>query len=294
NTIFQSGSRGLLETIETTREEIKAEQLKINEQNALDEIDALDKNAAQYFDELIGYDGQHEKIQKATEDWICQVLRFGYNRDAATPGKVRYSPNAGTLVPSSHFIEFFAHTLSVPGTYNRTIASRQTDITLYRIGEQFTVALNHYIHWDDRGQAFAMWRHEPSWSAAEGSEWIGFRFNYVVETDLTTATLELAEHKMTEVGNQALARRADALFPPFTETIYIDTLMQEVENATLLKILKRPYSRKELPNRDYSLDDERLPIIESLIGIDTWANLCREARNHSETLLRSRDAFRNA
>ena len=294
NTIFLAGSMGLLAAIETTREEIKAEQLKINEQNALDEIDTLDKKAAQYFDELIGYDGQHEQIKKAAEDWICQVLRFGCNRDTATPGIMRYSPNAGTLVPSSHFIEFFAHTLSLPGTYNRTIASRQTGISLYRLGEQFTDALNHYIHWDDRGQAFAMWRQEPSWSAAEGSEWIGFRFNYVIETDLTPATLVLAEHGMIEVGNQALARRADALFPPFTETIYIDTLMQEVENPKLLKTLTRPYSRRELPNRDYSLDDERLPVIERLIGIDSWANLCRESRSHSETLLRGRYAFRNA
>jgi ATP-dependent helicase HepA len=260
---------------------------------ALDEIDALDMDAIQYFDALTSYDGQHEQIQKATEDWICEVLHFRWSRDASESGIIRYAPRRSTLVPSSLLIEFFAHSLSVPGTYNRSIASGRAGINLYRIGEQFTDALAHYVRWDDRGQAFAMWRHEPSWTAEEGSEWIGFRFNYVVEADLAGANLVLAEHNLTEVGNQALTRRADALFPPFTETIYVDASMQEVEDAALLQLLRRPYSKRSLPNRDYSLDGERFPVIERLIGTDMWAVVCREARRGSEDLVRNRHSFRS-
>jgi ATP-dependent helicase HepA len=292
--IFRSGSQGLLEMIEATGEEIKVEQLKIREQNALDEIDALEKNAAQYFDLLVDYDAQHERIRKSTEDWICEVLHFNRNR---TSGVVRYSPRPATLVPSNLFLEFFAPALSTPGTYERSIASKRSDVKLYRIGEQFTDALAHYVRWDDRGQAFAMWRHDPRWSGEEGSEWIGFRFNYVVEADLTAVKDALTKHCLLVVGSRALSRRADALFPPFTHTIYLDASMRgviESEDAELLEILRRPYSKKPTPTHDYSLDDERLPILDRLIGFDAWPSLCREARSRSEVLLRNRQSFRDA
>jgi ATP-dependent helicase HepA len=137
-----------------------------------------------------------------------------------------------------------------------------------------------------------MWRHEQDWSSEEGSEWIGFRFNYVVEADINEASQLLVIQGLPDVGNQFLSRRADALFPPFMETIYMDSSMREVEDATLLNVLHRPYSKKSLPTRDYSLDDNRLWVIERLVGADMWPIICREARNNSETLLRNRQTFR--
>lgn len=294
NTLFQAGAAGLLQLIPTMREEIKAEHLKINEQNALDEIDALEKDASQYYEALSKYDEQHERIRKAYEDWVCGVLDFRCTRDVSESDVVTYRARTDTMVPRDLLLDQFAQGLSAPGTYNRVTASKRTGVNLYRIGERFTEALARYVRWDDRGQAFAMWRHEQDWSSAEGSEWMGFRFNYVVEASLDEASQALAGHGLSKSSSKALSRRANALFPPFMETIYLDASMREVEDAALIKVLSRPYSKRSLPTRDYSLDDNRLPVIERLVGSDMWPILCREARNSSETLLRNRQSFRSA
>jgi ATP-dependent helicase HepA len=117
-------------------------------------------------------------------------------------------------------------------------------------------ALASYIHWDDRGQAFAMWRCDRSWDAGEGMEWFGFRFNYVVETDL-----ELAQQVLTDFEDRSrfvsVKRRADALFPPIIETIFIDARyepMSIVEDEAVLKTLQGSYKDKSShPCRDYNL-----------------------------------------
>ena len=49
-----------------------------------------------------------------------------------------------------------------------------------------------------------------------------------------------------------------------------------------------------MPTRDYSLNDERLHILDQLIGFDTWPSLCRGARRNSELLLRNRESFCDA
>jgi ATP-dependent helicase HepA len=290
-TLFQTGATGLLQIIPLMREEIKAEELKINEQNALDEIDALEEDASQYYAALSKYDEQHEHIRKAYEDWVCAVLDFRCSRDNSEPDLLTYYARPNTMVPRDILVDQFAQVLAVPGTYNRVTSSKRTGVSLYRIGEPFTDSLARYVRWDDRGQAFAMWRHEQGWNSDEGSEWMGFRLNYVVEANLDDASALLAEDGLS---SQALSRRADALFPPFMETIYLDISMREVGDASLLKVLERPYSKRSLPTRDYSLDDNRLPMIERLVGIDMWQVLCREARNSSESLLRSRHSFRSA
>lgn len=291
NTLFQTGATGLLQMIPVVREEIKTEQLKINEQNALDEIDALEEDASQYYTALSKYDEQHEQIRKAYEDWVCAVLDFRCSRDNSEPDLLTYYAKPNTMIPRDLLLSQFAQVLAVPGTYSRVTSSKRAGVNLYRIGEPFTDSLARYVRWDDRGQAFAIWRHEQGWSSDEGSEWMGFRFNYVVEADLDYASQVLAEDGLS---SQALSRRADALFPPFMETIYLDLSMQEVGDASLLKVLARPYSKGSSPTRDYSLDDNRLPILERLIGADMWQVLCREARNSSEMLLRSRHSFRSA
>jgi len=255
-TLFQTGATGLLQMIPAIREEIKTEQLKINEQNALDEIDALEEDASQYYAALSKYDEQHEHIRKAYEDWVCAVLDFRCSRDNSEPDLLTYYARPNTMVPRDILLDQFAQVLAVPGTYNRVTSSKRTGVNLYRIGEPFTDSLARYVRWDDRGQAFAMWRHEQGWNSDEGSEWMGFRFNYVVEANLDDASQLLSEDGLS---SQALSRRADALFPPFMETIY-----------------------------------NRLPMIERLVGADMWQVLCREARNSSESLLRSQHRFRGA
>ncbi|MEP6516371.1 protein DpdE [Microcoleus vaginatus] len=294
-TLFQTGASGLVEMIGTIQQQIAEEQVKISEQNALDEIDAQDENATQYFQTLDDYDARHQEIKRATEDWICQALHFKQIDDPNLEKVGRYQPTKRTLIPIHDLQTRFGAYAQPSGTYNRRISTQYPGVNLYRIGEGFVEALASYIHWDDRGQAFAIWRCDESWDAGEGMEWFGFRFNYIVE-----ANLEIAQKVLTDFGidnnkYQALKRRTDALLPPIIETIFMDARyepMSIVEDEPLVNILQRPYKGKSShPCRDYNLAKSRLPILNEFIDANNWQEFCHQARRTSETLLGDRTSF---
>ncbi len=294
-TLFQSGASGLLEMIGTIQQEIAEEQVKISEQNALDEIDAQDENATQYFQTLDDYDARHQEIKRATEDWICQALHFKQIDDPNLEKVGRYQPTKRTLIPIHDLQTRFAAYAQPSGTYNRRISTQYPGVNLYRIGEGFVEALASYIHWDDRGQAFAMWRCDRSWDAGEGMEWFGFRFNYVVEADLELAQQLLTDFELERSRFVSVKRRADALFPPIVETIFIDARyepMSIVEDEAVLKILQGSYKDKSShPYRDYNLAKSRLSVLNEFVDESKWPDLCSQARETSEILLRDRTFF---
>ncbi len=288
--LFQSGAAGLLEAIESIQQEVTAEQLKISEQNALDEIDALDETATQYFRRLDEYDGRHQELQRATEGWVCQALNFQQLKDPNLSGVLRYQPTTRTLVPLDDLRTRFVSLVDQAGAYNRRVANQNPGVRIYRVGEEFTQALASYIRWDDRGQAFAMWRHDEAWDAGEGMEWVGFQFDYLVEADLEAAK-RVTTLGQNRVNDRALERRADALLPPRLETIFLDAQMTVVEDEELLNILQRPYKDKSRHCRDYNLAKERLSVLDQFVDASEWPKFCRTARSTSEELLRDRPSF---
>jgi ATP-dependent helicase HepA len=292
-TLFQSGSYGLKEAIQLISAEIATEKVSIDEQNAIDEIDMLEENADRYFKALDDYDARHQDIQRAVEGWICKALRFKRNEDNDSPGIVRYKRTPETLVPVNDLVKYFKGYLNQPVTYDRRQALRHSEATLYRIGEDFIETLKDYLHWDDRGQAFALWRQDETRSVEEGMEWIGFRFDYVVEADLTLADEILQQHHWNYLNGVALKRRMDAIFPPVVETIFLNMQMNVVDDSQLLDILQRPYSKKRRPTHDYSLSKDKLQVIDEFVSRDNWAALCRTSREQSEMLLRESPNFRD-
>ncbi len=281
--LFQSSAAGFLEMIEPIKEQVKAETVKISEQNALDEIDALDDSATQYFQELDNYDACHQEMQSATEGWICQALDFWQRQDPNTPGVVRYQSTKHTLVSPDDLRDRFASYIDQSGTYNRRVANQNSGVKLFRIGEELVEALFSYIDWDDRGQTFAMWRVEETWDSGEGMEWFGFRFNYVIEANLA--------NDIQDAKSKILQRRADGLFPPIVESIFIDARhepMCAVEDEVLLNILQRPYKGKSSKYRDYNLAKSRLPILDNFVEPDKWQDFCRHARSTSLELVSQR------
>ncbi|MBD2612399.1 helicase [Nostoc punctiforme FACHB-252] len=294
--LFQSGAAGLVEMIEPIKAQIQAEIIKISELNALDEIDATDEIATEYFQDLDNYDARHLEMKRAIEGWICDALGFKPTTHPDFPEMKRYQPITRTLVPINELKTRFADSyLDKYGTYNRRIANQSSDVKLLRIGEGFVEALLNYIDWDDRGQAFAMWRTDASWDAQQGKEWFGFQYNYIVETNLKIAKQVLIENKLDNSQYKILQRRVDALFPPIMETIYVDGRKQPisvVEDPVLLDILQRPYKdRNNNQQRDYNLAKERLEIIDNFVEPSKWQNYCYEVRNASLALLSNRHDF---
>jgi len=286
--LFQSGVDGIRQTVNIIQSEIAQEKDRIDEQNALDEIDALEDRAAEYFQELDDYDAGHQSMQQSVEGWLCRALGFRKNIQLwQSDGIARYFSAHRTLVPSDDIDSRFASFLNRSMAYNRLKAIKTSDIQLCRIGNGLIDELASYIRWDDRGQAFAMWRHEENWSPEDGMEWVGFRFDYVVETDLSLVEGILQNWQNASI--RAIMRRADALFPPAIRTIFLDTQTNTVEDIQLLSILQRPYSDTG-QLRDYNLGS-RIHILDEFVSRDDWAGLCQNARSRSETLLRERSDF---
>jgi ATP-dependent helicase HepA len=293
NVLFQRGAYGLSEVIQSIGDEITAEKISIDEQNVLDEIDVLEDAATQYFKTLDDYDARYQGIQSAIENWVCHALRLRRYEDDNVPEIVCYKRSSETLIPANDLIKYFKGYLNQPGTYQRRKAVQFPEVILYRIGEGFIETLNEYIHWDDRGQAFALWRHDETWSVDEGMEWVGFRFDYIVEADLTSVNHVLQQCGVNYANQMALKRRMDAIFPPVVETIFLDTRMNVVEDQHLLNILLRPYSKKRKPTRDYSLSKSNSQTIDEFVSRNDWENLCRASREQSATSLRDRPDFYN-
>jgi len=280
---FANGAGGLIEAIEDIKHEVEQEKVKIKEQQALDEIDALTKNAQQYYLPLMKYEEDPETIRGAMEPWICDALQF--RRDGADERVFRYSASRKTLIPIS-WLYRINRSQEGPGTYYRT-AVNTNNCSLFRIGESFIDTMGQYIRWDDRGQVFAIWRWIPSWDDAEGAEWLGFRFDYIVEADVNAAIEKLPKGKRGNI--QALRRRADAYFPPQFITVFIGTELKEVIDHELIEILSLPFEK----SRDINLTKDRLEIIDTLIDPSIWPNLCRQAREESERIIKQRPAFIN-
>ncbi|MCC3452382.1 protein DpdE [Microcoleus sp. PH2017_08_TRC_O_A] len=292
--LFTEGAKGLSSELESIKTEIEQEKIKIDEQYALDEIDILDDSASQYFESLDNCDARHKEMQRAAEGWLCQALHFKQVEHPSISGLVRYQPTQKTLIPSKDLTTQLVPYCQQYGSYNRRIAHQNTDVVLYRTGEGLIDALGAYVRWDDRGQAFAMWRHDESWDAAEGKEWFGFQFNYSIQTDVQPAAQILQAQNIENYNLKALQRRADALFLPIFETVYVDARSEQmsvVEDAEVLAILQRGYKGKGGPNRDYNLSKNRTSLIDNFVDSLDWDDFCQKGRVVSEELLRGREAF---
>lgn len=294
-TLFTSGGTGLLKVIPDIQKGTAEEEVKISEQNILDEIDVRDESVAEYFEKLDDYDARHQEIQRAVEGWICQGLLFQQRQDVNLKGAGRYLATKRTLVPANQLKSLFAKHIKDPGTYDRRIANQTAGVKLYRIGEGLIKILTSYVRWDDRGQAFALWRTDESWDATEGKEWFGFRFDYVVETDLSAAKEIVKSYGLDSRKLKSLKRRTDALFPPLIRTVFIDARegqMSIVEDENIQQILQRKYSGKSYKvTRDYNLAKNRLAILDRFVPAEEWQDFCRQARNTSEELLKKQSTF---
>jgi ATP-dependent helicase HepA len=196
------------------------------------------------------------------------------------------------MVPEDIILSRFNPVLGRRSTFKRTLAAQDPTVALLRLGEGLISALAEYVRWDDRGQAFAFWREVTDWDPTPGEEWIGFRFDLVVETDTHWAEELLQRAEYRGWSRAALWRRADAALPPAYERIFLDAELREVQDPALLAVLTRPFDKRGgAGGRDYNLTKHRSGVLDEVVAPDRWEGLCRGARAAAETQLRGRPAL---
>ena len=276
---FIQGADGIVGTIDAIKEEIGAEKVKIYEQYAMDEIDAIEKYDAGYFSALMGADQNFTGLQGAAEPWLCGVLGLDKVLDDPRGNVLRYRCNDNTLVPGAVLNKLGPH-LNRPGTYSRQTAMDQVKLSFFRIGNPFLNAIEKYTKRDDRGRTYIIWRHEAGWKSAD---WAGFRFDYIIGADLAKARTTLKEQYSGKANLKALKNRAEAFFPPRYITVYVDINLNIENNPDLLEILGRPFRGNSEGGSDYDLDGKWLILLDEVVDLGLWAGLCKDARQTADS-----------
>ena len=296
------GERGLIER------EIKA----IDQQDALD---ALGAPPTGLVDELSDVDEDWQALASDTALWLEQMLQFGrIDEQAASDGPsppFRYvysTSNQHTLIPLPAFMAHCAGALdldlngrggrlirTIPYTFRRRTAlsrrARASGAGLLRYGDALISGMTALTEADDRGRSFAMWRFAPDHIGDPVAD-IYFRFDFVLEADISGAAKVLFDHgRDTSAANAAIRRRGDMALPPFHRSLWLDRGLAPVTDEPLLARLTRPYS-VELDRSgavDLNLNARRWKRVIQLRlpELDFWSELSGKARVAAETALRA-------
>ena len=279
---------------------LDVELRRIRQQEILDSLEFDTEEETRLFEMLTSADTKSEEEgREAFEAWVVKILQF-VRRECA-PHVFRYTLDLGrpTLIPlfelatrSSDVVDRSTRRSSEefplqPCTFERWVAEEK-HVGLLRVGHPFMNAIETLIRVDDRGSAFAMWRHIPRWSS-ELSRWF-FRFDFFIEAD-TSRAQTLLENRLA--SPEALRRRADTTFPVCYRTIYLDSDFVEVRDPKTITYLEMPFSKNPRPDGgcDVNLRLDRWADADRQVPVGDWGELCQQARKKAEALLRARPEF---
>jgi ATP-dependent helicase HepA len=126
------------------------------------------------------------------------------------------------------------------------------------------------------------WRNEPC---------LFFRFDFVIEADLSQAQALLEPFQSSP---EALRRRIQSAFPVTYRTVWLDSDLAEVQEESLIALLGMPYSRRPRPDgtSDVNIRLERWGIVDALLPVGDWGDLCARAHGTAESLIQNDPEFR--
>lgn len=296
-TLYQNGAAGLRDMSVQITEELERERQRLDEQYALDRLATDEEEATTLFTRLKEVDENENHLEKTVNLWLQQVLQFSHKYAPYVAHNVfTYRWSERTLAPQWPWRIFLADGLDQPDerrylTYHRAVASQHPETALMRPGFSLIDRIGWFMVWDDRGSAFATWRMDPEWSVSELGEWLGFRLCYVIEADMDRIS-EVLDNQIEPHLIPGVRRRTDGFLPPWTEVLHVNINLQEVEEANLLAILRRPYSNQlnDASQCDYNLGSRHEPLFR-LIDPQAFIDLCRQVRKRSEEIVRSSHHF---
>lgn len=271
---------------------------RIRAQDELDALEASQKSDDEFYDRLWDVDFAAEHLEEVAYEWIRKRLQFhrvdtehdheGIHRWEYRTERTAKHP---TLMPIRELLGRFSIAvdptvdgfLSYPMSFHRGTACSH-GVRVARIGEPFITAMMDYIRWDDRGTSFAMWRHAPR-ARLEDDPRVYFRFDFLVEADIQNAVDALSGYE--HVTEEAVRLRADGLFPPLMNTVWVRADGARVDDEDIQELLDLPYDQEGVKRygRDYNLNSERWEKIEKMYDRESWTSTCHEVREEAEDVL---------
>lgn len=266
---YIKGIAGIGQIMETIEEQIQAEKVKNAEQHVLDEIDSKSKQSLNFYNKLKDYEENFDEIQQGLEPWICEALNIKKIERNFT---FTFEAKRGTLVPLNYLLPIY-HTLNRPGCYDRDEVVYHKECNLYRIGNSLIEVIRDYIHWDDRGQTFAIWRKSNVVDESEGMEVLAFVMNYIIEGDVKYAKEVIEDFRHTNLDEKALQRKLDYHFPPMFQTNFVDLDGNTITDPAIVTELSTPFVKKEEGGSDQNMTKENLEVIDKFISEQYWPEI---------------------
>lgn len=281
--LYIYGIPGLDESLEEMREKVQHEKVRIAEQQVIDEIDAREQQASNFFEQILKFESSPEKIKQATEPWICEALQF---HKIVKEGQVLYKAHKGTIVPT-RIMSNLHRLMERFGCYDREKLVLLDNTKLFRIGDPFFDTLSDYLRWDDRGQTYAFRRRVPSWN--QDRDWLGFRLHYIVEGNIEPIS-QLLESRGTMHLIKVYERLLDKFFEPVYITVSLDYLGNPVDEEHE-SLITAPFRDVDDGGTDINLIKERLQTIRNTFSSKQWQRLCLNASVKSREHLQQDPAF---
>lgn len=279
-TLLVEGVQGLRATLDRVRSTLRTERDRLDDQHALDKVLLEQQGAIDACHALVRVDEQGSEIRTATLDWMVRCLGFQLADNPLKVFEAQWREQRIQL-PKQPWGQHFAKLLNTKLTFERYLALKEGQIVppqIMRFGSQVMRLLEKQCRWEDRGTAFATWRHVPR---MEDDLWLGFKLCYIVEARLPTG--------LSPEEQQSLRARLDTYLAPWLQTFFVDAELQVVTDPVRLRMLDRPYDE----DTDTSLV-RRPQLFDHLMGRTQFEVLCRQVRNHSEDWLRNNASYRRA
>ena len=270
---------------------LSEERRRLDEQFALDRLEMGESDAHHLFERLTEAEAADRKFAKAMSGWWEKVLRLDrYVPDDSAGDRFVLRWRDSTLAPREPWEDEIERALDVPLTYDRRVALDHAGTRLVRSGNPLVEVLPRFLRYDDRGTAFATWRTDPRLPDSVQGEWVGFRLTYAVELDADALVSALSDVPGVSLGG--VRRRADLLFAPWVETVFVDSSLELVTDPDLVKVLKRPYQTAgPYPGAgDTNLADAR-SALSGVLEPRHFAELCAAIKGRRFELVEGRPEY---
>jgi ATP-dependent helicase HepA len=288
-TLLVQGTEGAHSLAQEIRDQMATELDNVREQDALDSREAR-TDTRSIFAQVVGIEAKEQDFALVADNLLARdgaegnlrLKRIGSPRTGA--GRYSITPDARAeppLIPLWRVRRDFVGIEGQTGTFRRDVAVELPNVRLYRYGSPFVDAVCDFVWHDDRGRCFGLWRHDPDWKY---EELVAYRFDYHVEADLPQPSPLAAMSDADE--SHAIQRRADSIFPPAVETVWMDLDGTAIIDSDVVEVLERRYRKPTSMEKggDLNLNPARLQEAYQLLPQADW----RDAWRANEVAARKR------
>lgn len=240
---------------------LDGELRKVAEMDALEAVSERDPFSRDLVRDMSEFDANPSRIEGAYGALLADAKGFNLHEKRRLDGSVTYEPkaDASPLLSPRLMKRLLNSERSRIGVFDRWKLRRLPGVRLFRRGNPFVDGIEDVLELDDRGQASAIWRLDPSWTSDPE---VYFAFDFLVQADVSGALAVVGPGPGYEA---AARRRADSAFPPFAKRVWLTQDIQTVDDPETLGWLERPYD-KPPRGTDVNLGAKRVGALHSLFG----------------------------